>query len=257
LANLIDLTKKVEVVLEKNNLVGVKADVILAQDISGSMSGEFYNGTVQEVITRLLAVGMKMDVDKSIDVFAFNTGSRHIGEANEGNHANFVKDVFLRKVSVGGGTNYAPVMQEIIANFGTAVKPKTITREVPAKGFLGKLFGKTETITEQVAPDDLTAQKTPKLVFFITDGENWDHAEAEHVVREAAKQGIFWQFIGLGNETFDFLESLDDMEGRYIDNANFFQVNDINRISDEELYQRILGEFPSWLTEAKQKGLVL
>jgi hypothetical protein len=255
LANLIDLTKKVEVVLEKNNLVGVKADIILAQDISGSMSGEFSNGTVQEVITRLLAVGMKMDVDKSIDVFAFNTRGHHIGEANESNHENFVRNVFLRKVSVGGGTNYAPVMMDIINKFGAPVQPKVIEKQVPSKGFLGKLFGLKETVYEEV-PVKASSQKTPKLVFFITDGENWDHADAEYVIREAAKQGIFWQFIGLGNETFDFLESLDEMEGRFVDNANFFQVNDINRISDEELYQRILGEFPSWLTEAKSKGLV-
>ena len=46
------------------------------------------------------------------------------------------------------------------------------------------------------------------------------------------------------------------MEGRYVDNANFFQLNDIMSISDSELYERLLNEFPEWLKEAKQKGIL-
>lgn len=37
------------------------------------------------------------------------------------------------------------------------------------------------------------------------------------------------------------------MEGRYIDNANFFSINDINTMSDDEIYAKLLEEFPTWL----------
>ncbi len=43
------------------------------------------------------------------------------------------------------------------------------------------------------------------------------------------------------------------MEGRFIDNANFFHIEDIEKISDEELYNNLLNEFPSWLIEAQRK----
>ena len=38
--------------------------------------------------------------------------------------------------------------------------------------------------------------------------------------------------------------------------ANFFSVNDIDKISDEELYDRLLNEFPSWIREARIKKII-
>ncbi|NYE06634.1 hypothetical protein F4694_003414 [Bacillus niacini] len=46
------------------------------------------------------------------------------------------------------------------------------------------------------------------------------------------------------------------MEVRFIDNANFFHIKDIEKVSDEELYNNLLNEFPAWLTEAKTKGIL-
>ena len=46
------------------------------------------------------------------------------------------------------------------------------------------------------------------------------------------------------------------MEGRFIDNANFFALDDIDSISDEQLYERLMGEFPIWLKQAKQKNIL-
>ena len=46
------------------------------------------------------------------------------------------------------------------------------------------------------------------------------------------------------------------MTGRYIDNANFFSVNDLESISDEELYNRLLAEYPVWIKEAKDKKIL-
>jgi hypothetical protein len=203
-----------------------------------------------------------MDPDKSIDIYTFNGGSQHVGTATEENHKDFVKKAGLR---ADGGTNYAPVMHEIIGKYGTPIKPtqvtETSTKEVPAGGFLGKLFGKTKTVTETttktVLPADVKPVQVPTLVFFITDGENWDQGETARVIKEASKQGIFWQFVGIGDERFEFLKQLDELQGRFIDNANFFEVNDIMKISDEQLYDRVLNEFPTWLKEAKTKGLIL
>src|SRR5437763_3749 len=119
----LDLTKKVQLVnvtLEKKkvNVPEVLGDIVIAEDISGSMSGRFRDGVVQELITRLLAIGMVLDQDKSINVYAFNSGSHEIGSATEKNIDGFVDNVFLRKVRVNGGTNYSPDMRDIVNKFG-------------------------------------------------------------------------------------------------------------------------------------------
>lgn len=93
-------------------------------------------------------------------------------------------------------------------------------------------------------------------MFFVTDGDNFDRSQTEKLIKEYAKLPIFWQFIGVGDSSFSFLEKLDEMKGRFIDNANFFQVNDIDRISDEQLYNRLLNEYPKWLQEARRKGIL-
>ena len=55
---------------------------------------------------------------------------------------------------------------------------------------------------------------------------------------------------------YGILEQLDTMPGRYIDNANFFALDDLHDISDAELYDRMLREFPLWLKEIKQRGMI-
>ena len=133
-------------------------------------------------------------------------------------------------------------MEAIVAKYGT-VSAK--------KGLLGGLFGKKkEDVKTGVKPTH------PTFVFFITDGDNFDRAETERVVRESANQPIFWQFVGIGRENFKFLQKLDDLSGRYVDNADFFKVADIKKISDDELYDKLLTEFPDWLKEIKAKGML-
>jgi hypothetical protein len=82
--------------------------------------------------------------------------------------------------------------------------------------------------------------------------------ETKRVLRATSDQPIFWQFVGIGGESsFDFLKSLDTLDGRVVDNANFFEVEgDLRTLSDEWFYDKILNEFPSWLTEIKTKGLL-
>jgi AAA+ ATPase superfamily predicted ATPase len=91
---------------------------------------------------------------------------------------------------------------------------------------------------------------------FVTDGNNGDQTQAERIIRESAALPIFWQFVGVGREQFEFLRKLDDLKGRVVDNADFYPVADLDRVSDEELYENILGELPTWLSEVKAKGMI-
>ena len=46
------------------------------------------------------------------------------------------------------------------------------------------------------------------------------------------------------------------MTGRVVDNCNFFALDDLHQISEQELYDRLLEEFPQWLTAAKAKQII-
>lgn len=73
---------------------------------------------------------------------------------------------------------------------------------------------------------------------------------------DAEKLPIFWQFVGIGGYDYGILRKLDDMTGRVIDNCNFFEMDNIYSLSEEQLYENMLHEFPSWLKEAKDIGLI-
>ena len=67
---------------------------------------------------------------------------------------------------------------------------------------------------------------------------------------------MFWQFVGVGGSDYGILERLDDMKGRVVDNCNFFALDDLHDVSEQDLYDRLLEEFPTWLKEATAKGIV-
>ena len=239
MTKLIDLTKKAKIVLEKKNIFGEKAQAVYVTDISVSMRSLYSSGVVQELTDRLLGIGMNLDIDKSIDMFAFGRQAHEIGSVTEGNHQGFVNSVLLQKTSLEGSTYYAEVMDMVVNKYGQP--------PVQKQGFLSRLIGSKSVIEKPTVPT---------LVFFITDGDNFDKAEAEKIIRESSNQAIFWQFVGVGGASFDFLRKLDDMSGRFLDNANFFHVNDLRQISDEEFMSRVLNEFPQWIKEARSKGVL-
>ncbi|WP_312113212.1 VWA domain-containing protein [Brevibacillus reuszeri] len=51
------------------------------------------------------------------------------------------------------------------------------------------------------------------------------------------------------------LNKLDNLQGRFFDNTNFFSCTHLERISDKELFKRSLAEFPTYLTEDRSKWL--
>lgn len=236
MSKLIDLNKKAQIVLEKKAIFGEKAQVVFITDISVSMGSLYRNGTMQELTDRTLGIGMNLDIDKSIDMFAFGRHAHEIGSVTEGNHQGFVDNVLLQKTSLESSTYYAEVMDMVVRRYGQPVK----------KGLLSRIMGSKNTEKPTI----------PTLVFFITDGDNFDKKEAEDIIRKSSIQPIFWQFVGIGGANFEFLRKLDDMSGRFLDNADFFNINDLRRISDEEFMDRILNEFPQWIKEARAKGVL-
>jgi uncharacterized protein with von Willebrand factor type A (vWA) domain len=209
--------------LKKKSLEHVVARVAVVMDKSGSMSYLYENGTVQSVVERLLPIALKFDDNQELDMWLFSDGYKRLPSITEEDFFDYVNREILRNPANNfwGGTNYAPVINDIVKKYAF---------EEPSK--------------------------VPTFVIFITDGENFDRNEAKRAIVEASKHNIFFQFVGIGNEDFKFLKSLDSMTGRYIDNANFIQIENINRISDEQLYDMLMNEYPAWEKEAKRLGLI-
>ena len=213
----IDLTKKKEEVhticLSKQPLNGLKAQVGLVLDYSGSMDNLYYNGTVQSVIENTLPLAMEFDDNGTMEVWIFENGYHRLPDITLANCGDYVNREILGKYDMGG-TYYAPVMNDVI-----------------------NVYKKS---------------KLPSYVLFITDGDNSDQAKTVPVIVEAAKLPIFWQFVGVGHARFSFLEKLDDLTERYVDNADFFEVKNASDIT----YKQLLDEFPGWLQNEKVKAML-
>lgn len=208
--------------LQKFPVLGnTKARVALVLDYSGSMRLHYRTGRIQALIERILPIAIKFDDDAQLDFWLFDDGFHRLPSINMNNFYGYINNEVIAKYPRMGSTKYAPVMEDVYNKY----------------------------IIEQPQP-------IADYVIYITDGANSDKARTKEVITYLSNFPIFWQFVGIGSEKFDFLQKLDDLTGRTLDNADFFPINDLSSISDEELYNRLLTEFPSWIVQARQRNMI-
>ncbi|MBA2944236.1 VWA domain-containing protein [Paenibacillus sp. CGMCC 1.16610] len=218
----IDLRKKiVQITLEKKKMSHVAARVGLVLDISGSMQPLYKNGTVQEVVERILAVACKFDDNATLDIWIYDNEFSRLNAATERDFDQYVVRNILNNNNIHkfGRNNEPPVMEDVIRKY---------------------------TIEED--------SSIPAFIIFINDGGVLK--SIKKVIAEASLKPLFWQFVGIGDSDFEVLKKLDTMEGRIVDNANFIHIKDIASVSDETLYNQLLNEFPLWLKAATDKGII-
>ena len=177
-----------------------------------------------------------------MEMYIFDDGIKRLPvNVNRENYKGYIQKYIIGKYQMGG-TNYAPAINKITEDYNGAGGTSS------GGSFFGGLFGKSKP--------KVTKSSDPAFVIFITDGNNSDQQQARKAIQEASTYPIFFQFVGIGSAKFSFLEELDTMSGRFIDNANFFQANDIANMTDTQLYSNLMNEFPSWINEAKSKSLI-
>lgn len=205
--------KKSQLSINFNNLVSRVAVVL---DVSGSMQEAFETGMVQATLERLLPLALRFDYNGIMEFWTFNHEFQRHPPLTRANFYDYIQEY---NVGYGGGTRYFSVLKDVALYFA---------EENPAN--------------------------LPAYVIFITDGDSLDTDLSDQVITYASYLPIFFQFIGIGKNTgpkdFRYLRKLDEMDGRCVDNANFFAIptlSDINLISDEALYMKLLDEYPRWL----------
>jgi hypothetical protein len=241
-----ELERKVVISLKKftDKTVEVE-DVNLILDVSGSTANAYMQGKIQRIVFRILPIATKLTKKQKLNVWVFSSEYKRLIPVDIANYVEYVDKEIVKKGLIGGGTYYAGVMEAIYnlhvgcLNFGFLAWIKRL---------IAKFFGKAKT--------DDKVRKLPILNIFITDGDNADKFETEKILIKSSREAMFWQFCGVYSKRFDFLERLDTLPGTFVDNASFFQVNDIDDISDEELYDRFLKELPSWIEKAAKEGIL-
>ncbi len=222
----IDLLKrKVSISLEKKKIALEKSRVAVVFDASGSMTQLYRNGTIQRAFERVLAVAACMDDNGELDVWFFGSKFMKARSVTERDFEDYIKQTYPGPKIFGGlgmDNNEPPVMKDIIHHY---------VKKEPRKDI-------------------------PAYIIFFSDGGVYKDKEIAKILVDASKRNLFWQFVGLGNANYGVLRKLDNLPGRKIDNANFFALDDLDKISDEELYNRLLNEFPIWLKEARKKGIL-
>lgn len=245
---LLDLTKRAAISLEKRGLGEHTARVALCLDISGSMHGLYKSGKIQALVERVLALGLRFDDDGEVDVFLFGSKGHVEPPVTLANHASYVPAMLARR-NLEGGTSYGAAMRLIREHYFDGYGP----RNRPL------------------------ADTQPVYVMFVTDGAPIDRVDAEEQLRYSSYEPIFWQFMAIGRSSksvdadgtkkrglmarltdnqFTFLEKLDDLPDRRIDNADFFAVTDPSNIADDQLYDLMMTEYPGWLPAARGAGML-
>lgn len=216
---LISLVKPLVFELKKNNLETTVARVGLVLDISGSMVPRFKNGTVQSIVNKTLPLAVQFDDDGELDFWFYGTTARKMNSVNLKNYMMAVPEDWKHLMLDLGGRNNEPIVMRMVV-------------------------------------DEYKDTKIPAYVLFITDGGVNQKREIQNIITEASHLPIFWQFVGVGGKNYGILEKLDTMSGRYVDNAGFFALDDFKKVSNEELYARLLEEFPLWLEKIREKGMI-
>lgn len=232
--------EQVAVSLSKHGAAGVTARVILVLDASGSMSFLYSKGVVTDVVERMAAVAAQLDDDGEMQAWTFASTPARLPDLRLGELPEWLR----LHVRVGE-----------ISLFRRGRKKGLHPEQVDMRA-VGIQNEEQKVIAEVRAYVRDNPASAPTLVLFFSDGGVYRNAEIERELREAVEEPVFWQFVGLGRANYGVLERFDTLPGRRVDNVGFFAVDDISTVPDPELYDRLLSEFPSWITAAGRAGIL-
>lgn len=190
------------------------------------MKPYYADGSVQALADRVLGLSAHLDDDGTVPVVFFSTDVDAETEIALADHEGRIERI-VAGLGHMGKTSYHLAMDAVIDHYLDS------------------------------------GSQEPALVVFQTDGGPINKLAAERYLCKAARLPLFWQFIGFGDaksKQFDYLRKLDELavpDKRAVDNAGFFHAgSEPRKVSDSELYDRLVGEFPKWLVAARAQGII-
>lgn len=220
-ALLLDLTKSLELNLEKAQILNVPAMAVkLLVDKSGSMNYEFANGWVQNTIDLFLVAAMKFDDDGVLQIGFFNTEFDETPEVTAADVGTYVR---RNGIYAGGGTAFAAGLEAFKGTSAVSVAKK-------AGGLLGRLFGSSSAPVVVEKP-------TPVYIALITDGENGDKGAFERQM--ASLDNTFVQIVGIGGGVDK--RYLNDVAAKY-KNVSVIYLPNPQAVTPDSFYEALLND---------------
>lgn len=186
-------------------------------DRSASMYIPFDSGQMQRVSTKFFTIGVKFDNDKEMQVLVFNAHTNQVESMTLENYTDFVQSQIINKgFGPSGTTGYVPAIDAIIDMYANSKCPCPY----------------------------------PAFGTFLTDGAADESSEKLDAAfkRLYETHKIFLACIGFRTYStrdtdFDYLKELN----KRFPNINFMEVDDFERMGNDQLFSGILKGYPEWL----------
>ena len=224
----VDLVKRAEkagISLSKHGLSGMRAQVVLVLDHSGSMRSDYRSGKVQTLVERVLGFALQIDIDGVVPVLTFDT-------------------TLFPTVHVG-------------ASATTGVEDY---RDVVNRRIWKSKMGRTD-LAAALAEVRVMAQQTdaPMFVVVVTDGSpNNRRACGGRTVQtsDLARYPVFLKFLAI--REVPYLADLDDLSNdkRLLDNVDAKAFEDPAAATDLEFAEAMVDEWDTWVTAALAAGVL-
>jgi stress response protein SCP2 len=217
-------------VIVKNKLTGRIFRVVLLIDASGSMdwSGMYKKrgkrpSIVQCSLERMVTIADLFDDNNELEVWYFGTKPSRARSVTVATMHDYVEDTWAAKRAAGGSNDEPLVMAEVL---------KWI--------------------------DDNPPSPYPTMVLAWSDGGVGRREQIERILRESSHRPIVWVWLGLGGSpsSYGVLADFDNLSGLFVDHCGFIPIDDIEKMSDEVLYQAIMAIVAKWVTQAVDKGII-
>lgn len=222
---LTNLAEKSAASLVKKGLKKASAKVVLALEASGSMRENYINGQIQQLVDRFTAMAFNFDVNQSFDCWAFAGEPASLGTVTLENHLGFVsksdgQNLNCKAWPVGNrGSNETKMMRSLIDTY--------VSKE----------------------------QGHPVYILLVSDGSIKRNSEISTLLKSTQHLPVFWQVLGYNGFDYGNLKKL-GLSGVGIGNCGFFEIENLNAIGKERLYDAMLHEFSVWLKKATRAGVV-
>lgn len=218
----VDLAKssaRANICLSKKDLFGIRAQVVLILDYSGSMERDYREGTIQKIVDRALAFGLQVDVDGTIPVIPFSS-SLH------------------------------PTVQVDIYNYQGVVQREIMKARMGSTNLTAALIKLKEMAAET---------KVPIFAFVVGDGDPDDKRTAEYQVCDLAGYPVFLKFLAIRPvDWLEELEDLENRKpgSRLLDNVDTKFIPAINHVGDVEFFDMMVDEWGTWIKAAQEAGVL-
>jgi len=227
-------------------LHGIEAEVVVVLDVSPRMAPLYADGTVQQLLTALLALAMKFDDDGVVPVWTYADEARLVGKIRRDDYVSWVDKNLQPPALLRPGMKLPPSR---FAPFIDAIAQRYFPREWATPPTTRQVGERLKRTVHEYA-SLIEPRHSPIFVIVVTSGDCDDPMETSKLLRRASHLPIFWQFAALATTEgqvpeYRFLRGLDRLTDTHVDACGFFEAEEFR--DPEALFRGLLGEFHGYV----------